>query len=95
MGACIFMEVYQMFSTTKQVFERMLRMNELSWRLWMRSLILSCVMLFCAFILLIDGTPFTARTYDTYLTAHTLFTLPQLVLLFGILGSVCIEDYLA
>lgn len=83
-----------MFPTAKKLLRRILAMNELSWRVFTRSLILSCVLLFCAFILLIDIQQVSTQNYATYFTAQALIEIPQFVLLFGVLGSVCIEDYL-
>lgn len=83
-----------MFSNINKLLSRILSMHEFAWMVFTRSLILSCVLLFCAFVLLIDIQHISTQNYDTYFTAKTLIEIPQLVLLFGTLGSACIEDYL-
>ena len=70
----------------------MLCMCEPSWELLIRGLQLSCVLLFCAFLLLVDAGSFTVASCDTYFLAQELLTLPQAILLVVMLAGVIIEE---
>lgn len=75
-----------------KVLRRMLRMCEPSWELLIRGLQLSCVLLFCAFLLLLDAGSFSVWNCNTYYIAKELLTLPQAILLVVILAGVIIEE---
>ena len=75
-----------------RILRRMLNMCDLAYEVTARSLILCCVMLFCAWMLLLDGGVFTAGTAHLYRLARELMTLPQAVLLIAALASVLIEE---
>ena len=49
----------------------MLNMCDLAYEVTARSLILCCVMLFSAFMLLVDAGGYTAATYSTYRLAQS------------------------
>lgn len=76
-----------------RTIRRMLAMCDLSWEILIRSLQLSCVMLFCAFMLLADAGAMTAENYTTYLLADELYRLPQGLLLLAAMAGAVIEDY--
>lgn len=75
-----------------RVIKRALDMCDFSWKLLVRTLQLSCVMLFCAFVLLMDAGAMTPQNYSTYLLANELFRLPQGLLIISVLGGAVIED---
>lgn len=75
-----------------KVIWRMLCMCEPSWELLIRGLQLSCVLLFCAFLLLVDAGSFSVVSCDTYFLAQELLTLPQAILLVVMLAGVIIEE---
>lgn len=75
-----------------KVIRRMLCMCESSWELLIRGLQLSCVLLFCAFLLLVDAGSFSVVSCDTYFLAQELLTLPQAILLVVMLAGVIIEE---
>ncbi|MEG1789368.1 MAG: hypothetical protein RR055_02410 [Oscillospiraceae bacterium] len=75
-----------------RLLRRMLDMCELSWEILTKSLIFSCLLLFCAFMLLADAGPMTAENYDTYLLAGELYALPQAILLVANIAGVIIEE---
>ncbi len=75
-----------------RLINRMLDMCELSWEILMKSLMLSCILLFCAWMLLVDAGSLTAANYGTYLLAEEMTRLPQAILLFGVLASGIVED---
>ncbi len=67
-------------------------MCDAAWEVTWRSLALCCVLLFSAFMLLVDAGPFTAETYATYRLASELATAPQWILLLSVLLAAVIED---
>lgn len=75
-----------------KTIRRILSMSPAAWEVVIRALQLSCVMLFCAWMLLLDGGVFTADTAHLYRLARELMTLPQAVLLIAALASVLIEE---
>lgn len=66
----------------------MTQMCKESWCLFMGTIKLSCVMLFCAFLLLIGPD----RTYDHVKLAASLAETPQGLLLIAILSSALIDE---
>ncbi|HBR08856.1 MAG TPA: hypothetical protein DD735_08200 [Clostridiales bacterium] len=76
-----------------RLLRRILSMCDLSWEILIRALLISCVMLFCAFVLLVDAGGMTQKTYTTYLLADELYRLPQGLLLLAVLGGAIIEDF--
>ena len=75
-----------------KVLRRMLNMCEASWELLMRSLQLSCVLLFSAFMLFLSNGPLSAQNYDTYRLACEFTTLPQAILLVAMIAGAVIEE---
>ena len=69
----------------------MLCMCDPAWYIFIRCIQLSCVMLFCAFMLLLS-TADPVKNYPQYMTALSLYETPQGILLLGIIFSVCLED---
>lgn len=77
----------------KLILRRMLSMTDAAWYIYIRTLQLSCFILFMAVILLIESET-RGGSYELYMTAKSLFELPQAVLLIGSICSVCAEDLL-
>ena len=75
-----------------RILRRMLNMCDLAYEVTARSIILCCVMLFSAFMLLVDAGGYTAATYSTYRLAQELAAAPQWILLLSVLGAAVIED---
>ncbi len=75
----------------RAVLRRMLRMSEPAWYIFLRSLQLSCLMLFCAFLLSLEPGGLV-RGFAQRMTALALFEAPQGILLLGLLLSVFLED---
>ena len=67
-------------------------MSTLSWEIVIRALQLSCVMLFCAYMLLMEAGPFTYATSDLHYIACELISQPQAILLLATLASVIVEE---
>lgn len=82
-----------MRSIPRRMLDAFLNMHELSWWLFTRALLLSCVLLFCSFVFLIEAEPVTLENFHLYRAARALAQLPQVVLLFGILGIALAEDH--
>lgn len=82
-----------MRSISRRMLDAFLNMNELSWWFFTRALILSCVLLFCGFVFLIEAEPVTLENFHLYRTGRTLTQMPQAVLLIGIFGIALAEDY--
>lgn len=57
-----------------------------------RAVQLSCVLAFCAVILLIDAGRMSADNYSTYLLIDELYRLPQALLMVASIASVVAED---
>lgn len=75
--------------TIKAVYHRMLSMCPSAWRIFLSSLQLSCLLLLGS--LLIHTGIVTPP--DSSRLAAALFELPEAILLIGLLGSVCLEDF--
>ena len=75
----------------RDIVRRMLCMSDAAWYIFIRSIQLSCVMLFCSFLLLLscDGS-LMQRTQ--YMTAIALYEGPQGLLLGGLILSVFAEE---
>ena len=76
----------------KAVIQRMLAMCPEAWYIFIRSLQLSCVLLFGAFLLLLKWNGDMLRNQSFYMTAQALNESAQGVLLVSLLFSVLIED---
>ena len=75
----------------RDIVQRMLCMSDAAWYIFIRCIQLSCVMLFCSFMLLLscDGS-MMQRTQ--YMTAIALYEGPQGILLGGLILSVIAEE---
>lgn len=72
----------------KAIIARMLSMGENAWFWSIRSIQISCALAFCAWMLLLpENIP-----HSTYLTAMEMLEMPKVILLLGLLFSVCTED---
>ena len=76
----------------RAVVRRMLAMSEPAWTIFSRSLQISCMLLFCSFLLLLDTGPLV-QSYPQYITALALYETPQGILLLGLILSVCLEEF--
>ena len=72
----------------KSILDRMLSMSENAWFFFIRSLQMSCVLLFCAWMLLLPEN----MPYSIYQTAMEMAEMPKVILLIGLILSVCVED---
>lgn len=79
--------------TARRMLETFLGMHETSWWILTRALCLSCVLLLCGFVLLLEVGTVTLDNFGLYRVAQTLTQMPQAVLLIGILGIACAEDH--
>lgn len=77
----------------RRMLEAFLGMHETSWWILTRALALSCVLLFCGFVLLLEVDTVTLDNFHLYRIAQSLIRMPQAVLLIGILGVACAEDH--
>jgi len=75
----------------RAVLRRMLQMSEPAWYIFLRSLQLSCLMLFCSFLLNLEPGGLV-RGFAQRMTAQALYEAPQGILLVGLLASVLLED---
>ncbi len=75
----------------RAIVRRMLSMSDAAWYIFIRSIQLSCVLLFCAFMLLLDCDG-SIMQREKYMTAIALFESPQGLLLGGLILSVCAEE---
>lgn len=73
------------------ILRRMLCMSDAAWYIFIRSIQLSCLLLFCAFMLLLDCGG-SMMEHSQYMTAIALSEAPQGLLLGGLILSVCAED---
>ena len=75
----------------RDIVRRMLYMSDAAWYIFIRSIQLSCVMLFCSFLLLLscDGS---LMQRVQYMTAMALYEGPQGLLLGGLILSVFAEE---
>ena len=75
----------------RAMFQRMLRMQALSWEVLLRCLQLCCFLLFCTALLLIayEGNPLR---HDLYIQARAMNEYAQTALLFAVLLPPILED---
>lgn len=76
----------------RQTIQRMLAMKDGPWILFLRSLQLCCVLLLCAFALLLEYNGDQLGKYPLYMTAQSLNETAQGILLVAIILSVCMEE---
>ena len=70
----------------------MLDMKPEAWYIFLRSLQLSCVLLLCAFALLLEYNGDMLGKYPLYMTAQSLNESAQGILLVALILSVCMEE---
>lgn len=75
-----------------RTIRRILSMSDAAWEVVTRAMQLTCFMLFCAFVLLIDAGTYTAGNSYSYRLAYELALLPQAVLLLATIASAVIEE---
>ena len=72
----------------RAIIDRMLSMGDDAWFWLIRSIQLSCALVFCAWMLLLpESVP-----HSTYRAAMQMLEMPKAILLIGLLFSVCTED---
>ena len=76
----------------KAILRRMLSMCPDAWYIFIRTIQLCCVLLFCSFMLLLKWNGSMVDGYDLYMTAMSLEEICQALLLIAVILSVCIED---
>ena len=76
----------------RQTIQRMLAMKDGPWILFLRNLQLCCVLLLCAFALLLEYNGDQLGKYPLYMTAQSLNESAQGILLVAIILSVCMEE---
>lgn len=74
----------------KPVLKRMLRMCPDAWYIFMRTLQLSCLLLFLCMVTLMEYDATGSR--ELIGMASALYELPQALLIISAIGSVCIEE---
>lgn len=77
----------------RRMLDTFLNMHALSWWIFIRAMRLSCMLLFCAALLLLAASPVGADTFFLFRAGQAFTELPQLILLFGILGIAVAEDH--
>ncbi len=76
----------------RRTVRRMLDMKPDAWYIFLRSLQLSCVLLLCAFALLLEYNGDMLGKFPLYLTAQSLNESAQGILLIALILSVCMEE---
>lgn len=76
----------------RKTIERMLCMKPDPWYIFLRSIQLCCVLLLCAFALLVEYNGDMLGKYPLYSTAQSLNETAQGILLVAVLLSVCMEE---
>lgn len=72
------------------VVKRMLRMCPDAWYIFMRTLQLSCLLLFLSLVSLIGYE--NTGSHELLNMAAALYELPQSLLIISMIGSICIEE---
>jgi hypothetical protein len=76
----------------RKLLHRIVNMCNPAWHALRGTLMLSCTMVFCAFIILVEIGPVSIDTYNLYLCARELATAPAGLLLVAAIGTVCLEE---
>lgn len=74
------------------ILRRMLSMCPEAWYIFIRTIQLCVVLLFCAFVLLLEWNGSVFGNYELYETAQAINETVQALLLIAVLFSVLIED---
>ena len=72
------------------IVKRMLRMCPDAWYIFMRTLQLSCLLLFPSLVSLIGYE--NTGSHELFNMAAALYELPQSLLIISMIGSICIEE---
>ena len=76
----------------RRTIRRLLDMKPDAWYIFLRSLQLSCLLLLCAFALLLEYNGDMLGKYPLYMTAQSLNESAQGILLVALILSVCMEE---
>lgn len=76
----------------RKTIERMLAMKPGPWYIFLRSIQLCCVLLLCAFALLVEYNGDMLGKYPLYISAQSLNETAQGILLVAVILSVCMEE---
>ena len=76
----------------KKTIRRMLNMKPDPWYLFIRSIQLCCLLLLCAFALLLEYNGDMLGKYPLYITAQSRNESAQGILLVALILSVCMEE---
>ena len=76
----------------RKTIHRMLSMKPDPWYIFIRSLQLCCVLLLCAFALLVEFNGDMLGKYPLYISAQSLNATAQGILLVAVILSVCMEE---
>ena len=76
----------------RKTVQRMLSMKPEPWYVFIRSLQLCCMLLLCAFALLVEYNGDMLGRYPLYITAQSLNETAQGILLVAVILSVCMEE---
>ncbi len=76
----------------RQTVHRMLSMKPDAWYIFLRSIQLCCLLLLCAFALLLEYNGDTLGKYPLYMTAQSLNESAQGILLIAVILSICVEE---
>ena len=76
----------------RKTVRRMLDMKPDAWYIFLRSLQLCCMLLLCAFALLLEHNGDMLGKYPLYMTAQSLNESAQGILLVAIILSICMEE---
>ena len=75
----------------RKTVHRMLSMKPDAWYIFIRSIQLCCLLLLCAFALLLEYNGDTLGKYPLYMTAQSLNESAQGILLIAVILSICVE----
>ena len=76
----------------RKTIRRMLAMKPDPWYIFIRSIQLCCVLLLCAFALLLEYNGDMLGKYPLYMTAQSLNETAQGLLFIALILSVCLEE---
>ena len=76
----------------QKTVRRMLSMKPDAWYVFIRSIQLCCLLLLCAFALLVEYNGDMLGRYSLYISAQSLNETAQGILLVALILSICIEE---
>lgn len=77
----------------KKLVKRILSMCDLSWYITIRSLMLSCLLAFIAFVALVDAGTFSLENRGMYHLAEKLSELPCAIIMLLSISALVVEDF--